>query len=150
MGSGYGGCYSTHASGQLSSSMNCHPQLQPDRNSRISRRIYNRISQRTGHEKKVFLGMVQKGVGYRCRNGPQGASHNGTRPLFEPCSLFRDDSTCDDGPRCKNRSGSGDKSPHSETREALKKLNSNGRRSYSLSTTAMDPSRFAPSLPLPE
>src|SRR5215472_9129631 len=29
--------------------------------------------------------MVQKGVGYLCRNGPQGASHNGTRPLFEPC-----------------------------------------------------------------
>ena len=24
------------------------------------------------------LGMVQKGVRYRCRNGPQGASHNGT------------------------------------------------------------------------
>ena len=30
-------------------------------------------------------GMVQKGVWYRCRNGPQGASHNGTSPLFEPC-----------------------------------------------------------------
>ena len=27
---------------------------------------------------------VQKGVGSRCRNGPQGASHNDSRPLFEP------------------------------------------------------------------
>ena len=27
---------------------------------------------------------VRKGVRYRCRNGPQGASHNGARPLFEP------------------------------------------------------------------
>ena len=27
--------------------------------------------------------MVQRGVRHRCRNGPQGALHNGACPLFE-------------------------------------------------------------------
>ncbi len=31
---------------------------------------------------KSRLGTAHKGVGYDCRNGPKGASHNGTRPLF--------------------------------------------------------------------
>ena len=41
--------------------------------------------------KTVNMGVVQKGVGYRCRDGRaptegwSGASHNGIRPLFEPC-----------------------------------------------------------------
>src|SRR5260370_10435132 len=34
--------------------------------------------------------MVQKGVGYLCRTGPQGASHKGTRPRGTGPDIFPD------------------------------------------------------------
>jgi hypothetical protein len=36
------------------------------------------IEDRTWNERGALLfGMVQKGVRHRCRNGPEGAAHNG-------------------------------------------------------------------------